>query len=371
MTVPRWFEPLLSYCIESKASDIHLTADEAVFLRVHGELSPVPDTAHCARAVSHEEMNDVVQSLSNTQQRDVLNDSGSLDMGYSLGTERFRINIYRYLHRYSMAIRHIDDQALSFEQLKLPPQVRQLAELRSGLILVTGATGSGKSTTLAACIRHINEHRRCHILTVEDPIEFMHSNVKSLIHQRELYTDVPDFATAVKASLREDPDVIMVGEMRDQDTMRAAITAAETGHLVLSTMHTVDTPGTIERLIGSFPAAEQDVIRGRIALSLQGVIAQRLLPNLQGGARVPAVEILLVNHAIRHLIENGKTRQIYAALESGTRDGMQTIDQALALLVSNKLVAYDQARPHCRDPKMFDELIRSRGRAQNLGGMSS
>jgi twitching motility protein PilT len=241
--------------------------------------------------------------------------------------------------------------------LGLPSELEQLAHLQSGLVLVTGATGSGKSTTLAVLLNEINRTRNCHILTIEDPVEFVHRNQKSLVHHRELHTDVPSFAEAVRAGLREDPDVIMVGEMRDLETMQTSIIAAETGHLVLSTLHSGTAVGAVERFIGAFSGGEQAVARQRFSMALRAVVAQQLLVGANGRGRVPAVELLKINRAASHLIRNSKTEQLNSLMESGAEDGMWTLDQYLARLVKNKKITREVAAQHCHNWGSFDSLV--------------
>ena len=257
----------------------------------------------------------------------------------------------------AVAIRRIENEFRTLADWHLPASLGDLADLRDGLVIMTGPTGSGKTTTLATLIHEINLNRECHIVTVEDPVEYVHGNVRSLVHQRELYTDVPDFASAVRASLREDPDVILVGEMRDVETARAAVTAAETGHLVFSTLHTGDTVGAIDRLLGIFSGAERDAVAHQISLVLRAVVAQRLLPSAQGRTRVPAVEILKVTKAVAHLVRVGKFEQIYSAIETGRAQGMQSFEQSLAALVERGLVTEANAFSATRDPSLFQEWL--------------
>ena len=347
------FDKLLLFCVKEGASDLHLSISRPPVYRLHGELKTLE-----AEAVSGETLEMIVHSLMTPGQQAEFESQQSIDLGYSSPEgDRFRVNCYRQLGQVAMAIRHIDQDMCDVEQLSLPPQLRKLAHLKSGLVLVTGATGSGKSTTLAALLHEINTNRNCHILTIEDPVEFIHVGKKSLIHHRELYTDVPDFPSAIRSALREDPDVIMVGEMRDLETMRAARTAAETGHLVFSTLHTADAVGTVERFVGSFPGDEQSVARHRIAMSLRAVVSQHLLPTSNGGGRVPAVEILMVTLAVANLIDGAKTRQIYSSMESGAGEGMQTRDQSLAQLVARRQISREVARQFCNDPVAFDKLL--------------
>lgn len=347
------FNNLLQQGVEQGASDLHLTSGAVPCYRVHGKL-----VNGDAESVSSDVIYALLKGIFNEYQFQEYQQKHTVDVGYSTPEgERFRMNVYQQLGQPAIAARHLDQRMLSLEELRLPLAVGALAELRSGLVLVTGATGSGKSTTLAALIDRINQSRASHILTVEDPVEFVHQAKKSLIHHRELNSDVPSFADAVKAALREDPDVILIGEMRDVETMRAALTAAETGHLVFSTLHTGDAVGSVERLVGSFPGGEQEVARHRIGMALRAVVAQHLVPVSDGGNRVPAVEILMINSAVANLIETGKSRQIFSVMETCSSEGMQTIDQALVKLVRDRLLKREDVLPFCRDPQNLDRLL--------------
>ncbi len=351
------FDELLAECVALGASDLHLSSNEQVVFRVHGSLQ-----RREGGVLSKQTVEAMANALMTEPQQYEFGSRFTVDLGHSDARgERFRINCYREMGHAAIAVRYLDQQMLSLEKLCLPPQLRQLAYPKSGLVLVTGATGSGKSTTLAALLDEINRNRDCHILTVEDPVEFVHASQKSLVHHRELHTDVPGFADAVRAAMREDPDVIMVGEMRDLETMRAAITAAETGHLVFSTLHTGEAVGSVERLVGSFPGEEQLVARHRIAMTLRAVVAQHLVPKRDGRGRVPAVEILLVNRAVANLIETSKTRQIYSTMESSSGEGMQTLDQALAGLIRKRIISREAALGACHDSSALDRLLRVTG----------
>ncbi len=353
----------MDLCVELGASDLHLSVDLPAIFRVNGKLVRYNDALNKSSETSEfilcsELTKNLAQSLMNQQQLAMFAKDSNLDMGYSTDKgHRYRINIYLEKSHYALAIRYLDGAFRTMRELGLPPQIDYLANLKSGLVLVSGATGSGKSTTLTAILNSINQTQAKHVLTIEDPIEVVHKNIKSIFHQRELYSDVPSFANAVKASLREDPDVIMVGEMRDLDTIRAVLTAAETGHLVFSTVHTNNAVGVIERLVGSFPGDEQIVARQRIAYALKGVVAQQLLPTANGKGRAVAIESLIVNAAVSNLIESSKTKQIYSVMESGSRQGMQTLDQALVKLVKNKKVTEHDAKAICRDNETFNRLL--------------
>ena len=358
---------LMNACVEIEASDLHISAELPAIYRVHGRMLRVGEKVYNA-----DEVKQMAYALLTDFNRAQFEKDLTLDLGYTSACvesegddernssnkgNRFRINIYREQGRCAMAIRYLDGSLKTTRDLGLPPQMDYLATLKSGLVLVCGATGSGKSTTLTAILNNINEHQEKHILTVEDPVEVIHQNKKSIVHQRELYTDVHDFAGAVRAALREDPDVVMVGEMRDLETVRSALTAAETGHLVFSTLHTNDAVGVVERLIGIFPGNEQSVARQRISQALKAVVAQTLVPTTSGRGRAVVAEILMVNNAVSNLIESSKTKQIYSIMESSARQGMQTFDQALAKLVRAKRISLESGRALCRDSNTFERLL--------------
>ncbi|WP_415882137.1 type IV pilus twitching motility protein PilT [Neptuniibacter sp. QD34_54] len=346
-------QQLMDDCVRLEASDLHISVGLPATYRIHGRI-----TRNNEEPYSSELVDEMAYALMSDSQREQFQNDQTLDMGCSTEAgHRFRVNAYREQGNTALAIRFLDGGLKTTRELGLPPQMDYLAELKSGLVLVCGATGSGKSTTLTAILNSINENQAKHILTVEDPVEFVHQNKQSIVHQRELYTDVPDFASAVKAALREDPDVIMVGEMRDLETMRTALTAAETGHLVFSTLHTNDAVGVVERLIGSFPGNEQGVARQRIAHALKAVVAQNLVPTANGKGRAVVAEILMVNTAVANLIESAKSKQIYSVMESSTRQGMQTLDQALARLVAAKKITLESGRSLCRDIGSFERML--------------
>ncbi|MDD5328499.1 MAG: PilT/PilU family type 4a pilus ATPase [Sulfuricella sp.] len=349
------FDQLLGAMVGAHASDLHLAPGRPPCWRLHGDLA-----AARGEPFSREDMDSLLSALLGAARLRDLDEKGSVDLGHTAGdSERFRINVFTALGQPALVARHLPARFSSLAELRLPESLRDLARLTSGLVLVTGVTGSGKSTTLATLINEINASLPVHILTIEDPVEFVHAPKKALISHRELHTDVPDFAGAVRASLREDPDVILVGELRDIETMRAALTAAETGHLVFSTLHTADATGAIERFVGAFPGQEQAVVRHRLALVLKTVVAQQLLPRLEQKGRVATVEILHATPAIANLIASGRTAQIYSAIESGREAGMQTFDQALAAHARDRLISAEQGRRLARDPINFDRLLRA------------
>ncbi|MCH2172867.1 PilT/PilU family type 4a pilus ATPase [Myxococcota bacterium] len=351
---------LLLTAVGRKASDLHVSVGSVPMIRLNGDLCPLDQ-----EEISSSSIQEILDGLLSTPQKEIFRRDRSIDFGYSIDSgERFRINAYYERGFPALAIRWLDNRFRSLTELGLPQQLDSLAKLQHGLVLVTGPTGSGKTTTLSALLHQINANRRCHILTIEDPIEYIHPNQSSLIHQRELHSDVPDFANAVRSAMREDPDVILVGEMRDLETMRASLMAAETGHLVFSTLHTGDAVGALDRMVGAFPGGEQESIRQQLSMVLRSIVAQHLLPIKDGSGRVPIVEILNVNSAVSHLIRTGKSQQLVSAMESGRSIGMQTIDFALADAVSAELVGFETAKRYTRDLKLFEDLIQ---RALKIG----
>ncbi len=323
---------------ERRASDIHLTADRNPIIRIDGELSETEFE------FSKEQKSELILSMLNDEQRNTVMEGNDCDFCYALPNGmRHRVNVFHQQKKLAATIRIINDKIPTFEQLNLPETLRQLADEPRGLILVTGPTGSGKSTTLAAMIDYINEKRACHILTIEDPVEYLYIQKKSLIHQRDVGVDVGSFASALRSSLREDPDVILVGEMRDYETISAAITAAETGHLVLSTLHTTGAAATIDRIIDVFPPHNQQQIRTQLASVLKGVITQTLLPRIEGKGRVAAFEIMLGTDAVLNLIRENKGHQLNSIIQTGSRQGMVLLDNYLANLVVKNVVTKEAA----------------------------
>ncbi len=351
------FDLLLQQCIEQQGSDLHISVNQPIYLRQHGQLKPLGE------CLSLPQIEAMIQQIVPDNLLQSYQQDKSIDFAYSLNSgQRFRINIYYERQQPALAVRYLDSRFRSLQSLGLPEQLYQLCGLKDGLVLVTGATGSGKTTTLAQLIHKINQDRACHILTIEDPIEYLHQNIQSLVHQRELHLDVPSYPQAIRSALREDPDVILVGEMRDLETMRVAITAAETGHLVFSTLHTGDAVGVIERILGSFPAEEQAMVRQQLSRVLRAVVAQRLLPIKQGEGRVPALEILMINPAVANLIRHHKTQQVYSVMESATTDsGMQTLEQSLADLVKQQVIDKALAIKTAHYPDILQSQLRQRG----------
>ena len=343
----RSIDQLLSLAVQNHASDIILVTGSPATLRVNGAL-----TADIGPLLSAESIRGMLLPLLAPAQLQELQDRKCIDFCFVRGvTGRFRANFHFQRGTLAASIRLLPAQIPTLESLHLPASLGQLADRRQGLVLLTGATGSGKTSTMAALIDRINAHRRDHIITIEDPVEYQHANRKSLVEQIELGTDTLSFAQAVRAVLRQDPDVILVGEMRDSDTMAAALTAAETGHLVLISLHTNDAAQTVSRILDTFPAGYQSQIRQQLSLALLAVISQQLLPAANGVGRFPAVEILVANSAMRNLIRRGDDHQLRANIETGRSDGMQTMEQSLAELVWAGRVSRDTAFAHCNHPE--------------------
>ena len=346
-------DTLILWAREHECSDIHLTPGEPFSYRRIGRLEK-SDTV-----LRPEEMNGILESLLDDRRRRKLEAGQDVDFCYVLPNGfRQRVNIYRERRRTCCAIRILNDKIPTLEELHLPPVLQRLALLPRGLILVTGPTGSGKSTTLAAMVDYINRSNPCHILTIEDPIEYEHQNKLALVHQRELEQDTTSFADALRSALREDPDVILVGEMRDHETIAAALTAAETGHLVLSTLHTIGAANTIDRIIDVFPAEGQHQIRTQLSSVLQGVITQQLLPTADGKRRLAALEVLVGSDAVRNLIRDNKAHQIASIMQTGARDGMRTLSQDLSRLVMEGQITQDAAFAVSPNPEELRQYLR-------------
>jgi len=330
---------LLTFAVKQGASDLHLSAGVEPMIRVDGDMKRIN-----LPALSHKQVHAMLYDIMNDKQRKAWDEFLETDFSFEIpGLARFRVNAYTQSRGAGGVFRTIPSKILSLEDLNCPPIFKDIAETPRGLVLVTGPTGSGKSTTLAAIINHINENDYGHILTVEDPIEFVHPSKKCLINQREVHRDTLGFNEALRSALREDPDVILVGEMRDLETIRLALTAAETGHLVFGTLHTTSAAKTIDRVVDVFPAAEKDMVRAMLSTGLRAVIAQTLLKKATGG-RVAAHEILIGTPAVRSLIKENKVAQMYSAIQTGARDGMQTLDQCLKDLVRRNIVTAAEAR---------------------------
>ncbi|HGF8828632.1 TPA: type IV pilus twitching motility protein PilT [Neisseria meningitidis] len=331
---------LLAFGAKNKASDLHLSSGISPMIRVHGDMRRInlPE-------MSAEEVGNMVTSVMNDHQRKIYQQNLEVDFSFELpNVARFRVNAFNIGRGPAAVFRTIPSTVLSLEELKAPSIFQKIAESPRGMVLVTGPTGSGKSTTLAAMINYINETQPAHILTIEDPIEFVHQSKKSLINQRELHQHTLSFANALSSALREDPDVILVGEMRDPETIGLALTAAETGHLVFGTLHTTGAAKTVDRIVDVFPAGEKEMVRSMLSESLTAVISQNLLKMRDGNGRVASHEILIANPAVRNLIRENKITQINSVLQTGQASGMQTMDQSLQSLVRQGLIAPEVAR---------------------------
>jgi len=350
------FAEIVLEVVDRRASDLHLTAGVPPMVRVRGRLSPLEGYP----ALTPTDTREIVYSILSNDQRQRFETEWQIDFAYAIpNTARFRVNAYFQRAAVGAAFRLIPAEIQSLDTLGLPPAVHDFATRPRGLVLVTGPTGSGKSTTLASVLDLVNETREEHIMTIEDPIEFLHGHKKCIVNQRELGADATTFASALKAALRQDPDVILVGEMRDLETIRTAITAAETGHLVFATLHTQDTPQTVDRIIDVFPAEQQGQVRVQLAVSLQGILTQQLLPTADGSGRCVAVEVLIPTPAVRNLIREGKTHQIYSVLQTGGAHGMQTMDTALAGLVRAGKITRQLAEARSTTPEELRRLLGS------------
>ncbi|MCS7184543.1 MAG: type IV pilus twitching motility protein PilT [bacterium] len=346
-------EELLKIMAERKASDLHITAGSPPVLRIDGILVPTE-----YEKLTVEMCQKLIYSILDEKQRKKFEETSELDCSFGVkGIGRIRMNVYRQRGAIGAALRAIPSTFYTFEELGLPAIVYEVVKKTKGLVLVTGPTGSGKSTTLASMINYINENRACHIVTIEDPIEYSHSHKKSIINQREVGSDTYSFAEALKHVLRQDPDVILIGEMRDFETIQAALTIAETGHLVFATLHTPDAPSSINRIIDVFPPHQQSQVRTQLSMTLQAVFSQLLLPKAQGFGRVLACEVLIATAAVRNLIREGKVEQLYNQMQTGSKFGMQTFNQALYELVLKKQILLETALEVSPDPEEFRKMI--------------
>jgi len=330
---------LLAFAVESDASDLHLSAEQAPRIRVHGDvretaLAPLP----------HERVQSMVHAVMNDNQRRQFAEHLETDFSFEApGLARFRVNAFVQRRGCAAVFRTIPSSVPSLDELGAPDVLKEITSARNGLVLVTGPTGSGKSTTLAAMVDHVNAHSPDHIITIEDPIEFVHRSKRSLVNQREVHQHTRGFAAALRSALREDPDVLLIGELRDLETIRLALTAAETGHLVLATLHTSSAPKTVDRIVEVFPGSEKAMVRAMLAESLRAVISQTLLKSC-GGGRVAAHEVMLATPAIRNLVREGKVAQMYSAIQTGRSQGMWTLEQNVRRLLDSGLIAAETAR---------------------------
>ncbi len=352
--VPR-IEVLLEEVIKRKASDLHLQAGLPPMLRIDGKLAPLPN----ADPLSDDVVETLIFALLDEDQKQILLKDKEFDFSFAFGDMgRFRVNAFHERGNLAAALRLINNDILTIEQLGLPQVVNKFADYPRGLVLVTGPTGSGKSTTLAAMVNKINQERADHILTIEDPIEYTHKSHKSVIVQREVHYDTYSFSAALRSALREDPDVVLVGEMRDLETIASAITIAETGHLVFATLHTNSAAQSIDRMIDVFPPHQQPQVRSQLSNILAAIVSQRLVPTI-GGGRIAAAEIMVATPAVRNIIREGKTHQLDAVIQTGAEFGMQSMDKTLVSLIHAGTITYDEARNYAVDIDELDRLMRS------------
>jgi twitching motility protein PilT len=351
-------DDLLEQVVVRSASDLHVTVGSEPVIRVNGRLERLDEFAR----LSPEDTQRMLYRILSTEQQKHFEVKRQIDISYSIpGLARFRVNVYFQRESLGAAFRLIPAELKTLEQLGLPPVLKDFTTKPRGLVLVTGPTGSGKSTTLAAVIDEINRTRDDHIMTIEDPIEFLHRHKRCIVNQREIGPDATSFAEALRGALRQDPDVILLGEMRDLETIGTALTAAETGHLVFATLHTQDAPSTVDRLIDVFPAAQQEQIRVQIASTLQGIVTQTLLPTVDGKGRVAALEVLLPDDAVRNLIRQAKVEQIYSVMQTNTARGMQTLEQAMLDLVRQGKITTDVALNRSSRPDQLKGLLQRYG----------
>ena len=344
---------LLSYSIDSGASDLHLSVGSIPMVRINGTMKPLN-----LDVLIQDDIEKMLPEIMDKDQLAIFKEQKEIDFSAKLeGKGRFRVNFFNQINGLAAVFRTIPDSIKSCDELGIPPFMQDLAMIDRGLVLLTGPTGSGKSTTLAAMVDHINRNKACHIITIEDPVEYYHHTKESLINQRELGASTHSFSNALRAALREDPDVILVGEMRDLDTISLALTAAETGHLVLSTLHTSSAVKSIDRIIDIYPSGQKDQIRSMLSESLEAVISQKLLPTKDGKGRVPACEVMISSTAIRNLIREDRVFQITSVIQSGGVEGMQTLDQDLQRLVTQGKIERKVAMDIADNPKLFKQNV--------------
>lgn len=354
MSEPLTLDALLAQAAGHRASDVHLTADQPPLMRVDGSLAPIPRISSVLPAAW---LDAALRGILSSELAEDFERNGEVDLAHAVpGVGRFRVNAFRQVGKTAVALRLISTKAMSLAELGAPQIARDLALRPRGLVLVTGPTGSGKSTTLTAMVDIINETKPTHIVTLEDPIEFQHTSKRALVHQREIGSDTRSFSEALRRVLRQDPDVILVGELRDTESIQTALSAAETGHLVLSTLHTQGAAKSINRIIDAFPAHQQDQVRTQLGDTLQGIISQTLLPLAQKAGRTIATEVLVSTPAVANLIREGQVAQLYSAMQAGSAQGMHTLDQDLKRLVANGIISQQVARSIAVDPKDLDNV---------------
>ncbi len=360
------FLKMLQRAVQKDASDIHLKTGSVPYFRMDGQLMAAEDMG----VLQHEHMVQVLDILLSEDQKRYFAKHGEVDLSFTeRGLGRFRINVFRQRGTLSCAMRRIKTKILNFDQLNLPKSVYRFPQFQRGLVLVTGTTGSGKSTTLASIIDHINETRRCHVVTIEDPIEFVHIDRKAVINQREITIDTQDFSSALKAVMRQDPDVILIGEMRDLETFMACISAAETGHLVLSTLHTANVLQTVDRIIDLFPNSQHDQVRSALALNLKAIMCMRLLPRADGVGRVPACEVLFNTPTVRNLIKENRIAQLEMAIQQGREEGMQSFNDSLHDLIKGRLIAQEVGMEVSENPEELQMMLQGIRLSAKRGGI--
>ncbi|MCD4786272.1 MAG: type IV pilus twitching motility protein PilT [Candidatus Eremiobacteraeota bacterium] len=356
--LPFTMDEILRATVARGASDLHLTVGLPPMLRIAGKLVPTEYPRLMPDMTKR-----LIYSILNDKQKEKFEKNWELDCSHGVrGFGRFRVNVFKQRGVVGSSLRAISSTIPSREELSLPPILDDIVKRPHGLVLVTGATGMGKSTSLACMLDIINSQKACHIITIEDPIEYIHPHKKSMVNQRELGQDTQSWTNSLRATLREDPDVILVGEMRDLETISGTLTAAETGHLVFSTLHTSDASQTIDRIIDVFPPHHQQQIRIQLASVVEAVVSQQLIPHASGVSRIPACEILITTSAIRNLVREGKTHQIYNALQTGSKHGMQTMEQSLYDLYQNKQITYEDAMNHTMHPEDLRRMIEGSGK---------
>ncbi len=347
------FLKLLQRSVQKDASDIHLKTGSVPYYRIDGDMTPASK-----EILGEQEMQSILKTMLSSEQRAYLNKRGEVDLAFTeKGIGRFRVNAFRQRGTASIVMRRIKSKILSFQQLFLPPQIDKLTELVRGLVLITGTTGSGKSTTLAAVIDAINQSRKCHIVTIEDPIEFIHQDKKGVVNQREIAIDTKDFGSALKSVMRQDPDVILVGEMRDLETFQAAISASETGHLVFSTLHTTNITQTIDRIVDLFPTTQHDQVRSALSMNLKAIMCMRLLPRKDGAGRVPMCEFLFATPIVRRLIKDDRVLQLDMAIQQGKEEGMLGFNESIHDLIKSDMISFETGMEISENPEELDMML--------------